>query len=50
MLVPVLGALARTAKRRPEAFLHWFFLVGVFLRGITTYSRGGFSRPRRSGC
>jgi probable O-glycosylation ligase (exosortase A-associated) len=42
MLVPVLGALARTAKRRPEAFLHWFFLVGVFLRGITTYSRGGF--------
>jgi probable O-glycosylation ligase (exosortase A-associated) len=42
MLVPILGALARTAKRRSEVFIHWFFLIGVFLRGITTYSRGGF--------
>lgn len=42
MLIPIFGALARTAKRRPEAFVHWFFLVGVFMRGITTYSRGGF--------
>lgn len=42
MLVPIFGALARTAKRRPEAFVHWFLLIGVFMRGITTYSRGGF--------
>jgi probable O-glycosylation ligase (exosortase A-associated) len=42
MLTPIFTALARTAKRRPEAFIHWFFLVGVFMRGITTYSRGGF--------
>jgi probable O-glycosylation ligase (exosortase A-associated) len=42
MLVPVFGALAQTASRRWEAYLHRFFLVGVFYRGITTYSRGGF--------
>jgi probable O-glycosylation ligase (exosortase A-associated) len=42
MMIPIFLALARTAKRRPEAWLHWFFLVGVFMRGITTYSRGGF--------
>jgi probable O-glycosylation ligase (exosortase A-associated) len=42
MLVPLFGALVRTAKSRSEAFVHRFFLVGVFMRGITTYSRGGF--------
>jgi probable O-glycosylation ligase (exosortase A-associated) len=42
MLVPVFGALVRTATSRSEAFVHRFFLVGVFMRGITTYSRGGF--------
>ena len=42
MLVPLFGALIRTAESRSEAFLHRFFLVGVFMRGITTYSRGGF--------
>jgi len=42
MLVPLFGALVRTAESRSEAFLHRFFLVGVFMRGITTYSRGGF--------
>src|SRR5262249_36055641 len=34
--------LAQTATRRWEALLHRFLLVGVFMRGITTYSRGGF--------
>jgi probable O-glycosylation ligase (exosortase A-associated) len=42
MLIPIFVALARTSKTRSEAALHWFFVVGVFLRGITTYSRGGF--------
>jgi probable O-glycosylation ligase (exosortase A-associated) len=42
MLVPILSALAQTATRRWEAFGHRFVLIGVFLRGITTYSRGGF--------
>ena len=42
MLVPILSALAQTATRRWEAFAHRFVLIGVFLRGITTYSRGGF--------
>ncbi len=42
MLVPLFGALVRTATSRSEAFVHRFFLVGVFMRGITTYSRGGF--------
>ena len=42
MLVPVFGALAQTAGSRTEAFVHRFFLVGVLVRGITTYSRGGF--------
>ncbi len=42
MLVPLFGALVRTAPSRSEAFVHRFFLVGVFMRGITTYSRGGF--------
>jgi probable O-glycosylation ligase (exosortase A-associated) len=42
MLVPVLGALAQTATRKWETYLHRFLLIGVFMRGITTYSRGGF--------
>jgi probable O-glycosylation ligase (exosortase A-associated) len=42
MLVPILNALAQTASGRWEAFAHRFVLIGVFLRGITTYSRGGF--------
>jgi probable O-glycosylation ligase (exosortase A-associated) len=42
MLVPIFSALAQTATRRWEANLHRFFLIGVFLRGFTTYSRGGF--------
>jgi probable O-glycosylation ligase (exosortase A-associated) len=42
MLVPILGALAETATRRWERLGHRFMQVGVFLRGITTYSRGGF--------
>jgi probable O-glycosylation ligase (exosortase A-associated) len=42
MLVPILSALAQTATRRWEAYGHRFVLIGVFLRGITTYSRGGF--------
>jgi len=42
MLVPIFGALAQTATRRWEVLLHRFFAVGVFFRGFTTYSRGGF--------
>jgi probable O-glycosylation ligase (exosortase A-associated) len=42
MLVPILGALASTATRRWEKFGYRFLAVGVFLRGISTYSRGGF--------
>jgi probable O-glycosylation ligase (exosortase A-associated) len=42
MLVPIIGALAETATRRWERNFHRFIMVGVFLRGITTYSRGGF--------
>jgi len=42
MLVPVLAVLVQTSTRRWEANLYRFFLIGVFLRGITTYSRGGF--------
>ena len=42
MLVPLLSALAQTAKTRSEAFLHRFLGVGVFYRAIITYSRGGF--------
>src|SRR5262249_44007321 len=42
MLVPIIGALAQTATRKWERFGYWFLLVGVFMRGITTYSRGGF--------
>jgi probable O-glycosylation ligase (exosortase A-associated) len=42
MLVPIIGALAQTATRRWERLGYRFLLVGVFMRGITTYSRGGF--------
>jgi probable O-glycosylation ligase (exosortase A-associated) len=42
MLVPLFNALAATATRRWERLAHRFMAVGVFLRGITTYSRGGF--------
>jgi len=42
MLVPIIGALAQTATRRWERIGHRFLLIGVFMRGITTYSRGGF--------
>jgi probable O-glycosylation ligase (exosortase A-associated) len=42
MLVPILSALAQTTSRKWEVFMHRFLLIGVFMRGITTYSRGGF--------
>jgi probable O-glycosylation ligase (exosortase A-associated) len=42
MLVPIFSVLAQTASRRWEKYLHRFMLGGVFLRGISTYSRGGF--------
>lgn len=42
MLVPIIGALAQTATRKWEKFGYRFLLIGVFMRGITTYSRGGF--------
>ena len=41
-LVPIIGALAETATRKWERIGYRFLLVGVFLRGLTTYSRGGF--------
>lgn len=42
MLVPLLGALAATAARRWEGWLHRFLIVGVIYRAVSTYSRGGF--------
>jgi probable O-glycosylation ligase (exosortase A-associated) len=42
MLVPILGALATTASKRWERWLERVLAVGVLLRGIGTYSRGGF--------
>jgi len=42
MLLPILGALAQTSSRRTERWMHRFVSVGVFMRGISTYSRGGF--------
>jgi probable O-glycosylation ligase (exosortase A-associated) len=42
MLAPILGALAQTAEAFWEKSLHRFLAVGVILRGLTTYSRGGF--------
>lgn len=42
MLIPVFVALAQTAGSRWERYLHRFFIIGLFYRGISTYSRGGF--------
>jgi probable O-glycosylation ligase (exosortase A-associated) len=42
MLIPILMALAQTAKGRWERYLHRFLTVGVVYRGVSTYSRGGF--------
>jgi probable O-glycosylation ligase (exosortase A-associated) len=42
MLVPIISALAQTATRKWEKFGWRFLVIGVFMRGITTYSRGGF--------
>lgn len=42
MLVPILGALGRTASTRWERHFQRFFALGVLLRGLSTYSRGGF--------
>lgn len=42
MLVPLFGALGYSAKTHWERFAHRFLAVGVFMRGLTTYSRGGF--------
>jgi putative inorganic carbon (hco3(-)) transporter len=42
MLVPMVIALAQTAAKRWEKRFFGFIAVGVFLRGISTYSRGGF--------
>lgn len=42
MLAPLFHTLAKTSTRTWEANVHRFCLVGVVMRGITTYSRGGF--------
>jgi putative inorganic carbon (HCO3(-)) transporter len=42
MLVPVLAALAQTTTQRMQKYFFAFMAVGVFLRGFSTYSRGGF--------
>lgn len=42
MLFPILVALAQTSSRRWERLMHRFVGLGVLIRGITTYSRGGF--------
>jgi len=42
MLVPVLTALAATARTKYERLFHRFLALGVLYRGIVTYSRGGF--------
>jgi putative inorganic carbon (HCO3(-)) transporter len=42
MLVPLLMALAQTSSTRLERAIHYFVLVGVAYRGLSTYSRGGF--------
>lgn len=42
MLVPILGVLGQTATRRWEKFGYRFLQIGVFLRGLSTYSRGAF--------
>jgi len=42
MLVPLFGALAQVATRKWERFGQRFLGIGTFLRGFSTYSRGGF--------
>jgi probable O-glycosylation ligase (exosortase A-associated) len=42
MLVPILGAMAKTASHRWIRRLHLFLLGGVVYRALSTYSRGGF--------
>jgi probable O-glycosylation ligase (exosortase A-associated) len=42
MLLPVISALAQTSGRLWERSIHRFAAIGVLLRGIATYSRGGF--------
>jgi probable O-glycosylation ligase (exosortase A-associated) len=42
MLVPMFVALAQTSSKWWEPYLYRFFIIGLFYRGITTYSRGGF--------
>jgi probable O-glycosylation ligase (exosortase A-associated) len=42
MLVPLFGAFAQTTARRWERTVYWILGFGVFVRGLTTYSRGGF--------
>ena len=40
MLVPLFGALAATSRSFIERNIHRFFMVGVLIRALTTYSRG----------
>ena len=42
MLLPIIGALTQTSTRVWERNMHRFYGLGVLLRGISTYSRGGF--------
>jgi probable O-glycosylation ligase (exosortase A-associated) len=42
MLMPLFGALAQTATKKWERVGQRFLGIGVFLRGFSTYSRGGF--------
>jgi probable O-glycosylation ligase (exosortase A-associated) len=42
MLTPILVALARAATKRWERYLERFLAVGLLLRALGTYSRGGF--------
>jgi probable O-glycosylation ligase (exosortase A-associated) len=42
MLAPLAGALVATSSTVWERRAHAFFLAGLVLRGLSTYSRGGF--------
>jgi probable O-glycosylation ligase (exosortase A-associated) len=42
LLVPMMIALERTSKLKPERWMHSFLAVGVMYRAIASYSRGGF--------
>ncbi|HEX5473150.1 MAG TPA: putative O-glycosylation ligase, exosortase A system-associated [Vicinamibacterales bacterium] len=42
MLLPIFAVLIQTARGRWEKHMHRFLLGGALLRGLTTYSRGGF--------